>query len=197
MDAKGRAYVVWSDCRFEAQCSASDLVLTTSDNGIAWSHPTRIPADAIGSGVDHFVPGLAVDRSTSDGAAHLVLAFYYYPQANCTTATCQLNAGFTASADGGSSWTSTTKVAGPMALTWLPNTTQGFMVGDYISTSFSGAPAFPAYAVASAPASGLFQEAIFTITGGLSSTASAIAASDTSGFGNTNAAATTNAVTTQ
>ena len=88
-------------------------------------------------------------------------------------------------------------MAGPMALTWLPNTTQGFMVGDYISTSFSGAPAFPAYAVASAPASGLFQEAIFTITGGLSSTASAIAASDTSGFGNTNAAATTNAVTTQ
>ena len=194
MDASGRAYVVWSDCRFEPQCSASDLVLTTSDNGIAWSHPTRIPADAVGSGVDHFIPGLAVDRSTSGGSAHLVLAFYDYPQANCTT-TCQLNAAFTTSADGGASWTPTTNVAGPMTLAWLPNTTQGFMVGDYISTSFSGARAFPAYALASAPTGSVFDEAIFTIASGLIATSSARVARDTSDLGNTNGVATTSALT--
>src|SRR5713226_9095917 len=151
MDASGKVYVVWSDCVFEPGCTASDLVLSTSTDGSNWSAVTRIPLDPVGSGVDHFIPGLAVDNSTSDGSAHLVLTFYFYPVANCTTTgttACQLEVGFSTSADGGASWTSNTQIAGPMSLTWLPNTTQGFMVGDYISTSFVGAPAFPAFAVA-------------------------------------------------
>src|SRR5712691_3893758 len=168
MDSSGKVYVVWSDCVFEAGCTASDLVLSTSTDGSSWSAVTRIPLDPIGSGVDHFIPGLAVDNSTSDGSAHLVLTFYFYPNANCTTSTCQLEVGFSTSADGGATWTANTQLAGPMSLTWLPNTTQGFMVGDYISTSFVGGPAFPAFAVASAPTGGIFNEAIFTVKGGLS-----------------------------
>jgi len=42
------------------------------------------------------------------------------------------------------------------------------MVGDYISTSFVGGPAFPAFEVASAPAGSTFNEATFTVKGGLS-----------------------------
>jgi hypothetical protein len=163
MDGSGKVYVVWSDCHFESGCTASDLVLSTSTNGIVWSKVTRIPLDPVGSGVDHFIPGLAVDNSTSGSSAHLVLTFYFYPVANCTTSICQLEVGFSTSADGGATWTSNTQIAGPMSLTWLPNTTQGFMVGDYISTSFVGAPAFPAFAVAQAPSRGVFDEAIFTV----------------------------------
>src|SRR5438552_13166708 len=167
MDASGRDYVIWSDCRFEPQCSASDLLLTTTTNGVVWTHPTLIPADPVGSGVDHFIPGLAVNRSTTDGSAQLVLAFYYYPQANCTKSTCELQVGFVASANGGSSWTRTAQIAGPMSMSWLPSTSQGFMVGDYISTSFSGGPAFPAFALAGAPNDTVFDEATFTVRGGL------------------------------
>jgi hypothetical protein len=54
-----------------------------------------------------------------------------------------------------------------MTLTWLANTTQGFMVGDYISTSFSGGKAYPVFAVATAPSGGVFNEAMFTVTVGL------------------------------
>jgi hypothetical protein len=154
MDASGKVYVVWSDCDFEPGCTASDLVFSTSTNGNVWSKVTRIPLDPVGSGVDHFIPGLAVDSSTSGSSAHLAVTFYYYPNANCTTATCQLNVGFSTSSDGGATWTSNTQLAGPMTLTWLPNTSQGFMVGDYISTSFVGSPAFPAFEVATAPISG-------------------------------------------
>src|SRR6266851_1768896 len=177
MDSSGKVYVVWQDCHFEPTCNASDLVLSTSTDGKSWSKLTRIPLDSRGSGVDHFIPGLAVDNSTSDGSARLVVTFYFYPDANCTTATCQLNVGFSTSADGGATWTSNTQLAGPMTLTWLPNTTQGRMVGDYISTSFVGGPAFPAFAVASAPTSGgsdcftatpNCNEATFTVKGGLS-----------------------------
>jgi hypothetical protein len=154
MDASGKVYVVWSDCVFEPGCTASDLVFSTSTNGNVWSKATRIPLDPIGSGVDHFIPGLAVDRSTSGSSAHLAVTFYFYPNANCTAATCQLDVGFSTSSDGGASWTSNTQLAGPMTLSWLPNTSQGRMVGDYISTSFVGSSAFPAFEVASAPTSG-------------------------------------------
>src|SRR5260370_21823150 len=177
MDSSGKVYVVWQDCHFEPTCNASDLVLSTSTDGKSWSKLTRIPLDPRGSGVDHFIPGLAVDNLTSDGSARLVVTFYFYPDANCTTAPCQLNVGFSPSAAGGATGTSNTQLAGPMSLTWLPNTTQGFMVADYISTSFVGGPAFPAFAVASAPTSGgsdcstatpNCNEATFTVKGGLS-----------------------------
>src|SRR6266702_4335709 len=167
MDASGKAYAVWQDCHFEPTCNASDLVLSTSTDGKSWSKLTRIPLDPRGSGVDHFFPGLAVDRSTSGSSAKLAVIFYFYPNANCTTSTCQLDVGFSTSADGGATWSSNAQLAGPMSLTWLPNTTQGFMVGDYMSTSFVGSPAFPAFAVASAPTGSTFEEAIFTVKGGL------------------------------
>jgi hypothetical protein len=187
MDGSGKVYVVWSDCHFEPTCNASDLVLSTSTDGKSWSKLTRIPLDGRGSGVDHFIPGLAVDRSTSGSSAHLVVTFYYYPNTNCTTATCQLNVGFSTSSDGGVTWGSNKQIAGPMTLTWLPNTSQGRMVADYISTSFVGGPAFPAFAVASAPTSGgsdcftatpNCNQAIFTVRGGLSVGGSANPASD-------------------
>src|SRR5207247_480229 len=183
MDGSGKVYVVWQDCHFEPTCNASDLVLSTSTDGKSWSKLTRIPLDARGSGVDHFIPGLAVDRSTSGSSAHLVVAFYFYPNANCTTANCQLDVGFSTSADGGATWTSNSQLAGPMTLTWLPNTTQGFMVGDYISTSFVGSPAFPAFALAHAPSGGLFDEATYTVSGGLSVSSHGNSASDQTSAG--------------
>src|SRR5260221_5089297 len=183
MNASGKVYVVWSDCRFESGCTASDLVFSTSTDGLDWSPITRIPLDPIGSGVDHFIPGLAVDNSTSDGSAHLVVTFYFYPSANCTAATCQLETGVSTSADGGATWSSNTQVAGPMSLNWLPNTTQGRMVADYISTSFVGGPAFPAFAVATAPTGSVFNEAIFTVKGGLRVGGPSNSASDHSNAG--------------
>ncbi|TMF44297.1 MAG: exo-alpha-sialidase [Chloroflexi bacterium] len=178
IDRAGKVYVVWPDCHFEAGCSANDLVFSTSSDGVNWSAVTRIPLDPVGSGVDHFIPGLAVDKSTSDGSAHLVVTFYFYPNANCTASTCQLEVGYATSADGGATWTSDTQIAGPMSLSWIANTSQGRMVGDYISTSFVGGPAFPAFEVASAPAGSTFNEATFTVKGGLSVGGSGKTASD-------------------
>jgi BNR repeat-like domain len=175
IDASGRVFVVWSDARFE-KGSASDMVMSTSADGVAWSHVVRIPSDPVGSGVDHFIPGLGVDRSTSGPSGHLVLTYYYYPVAACTASTCQLDAGTSTSADGGATWTTTTQIAGPMSLTWLPNTSQGTMVGDYVSTSFSSTGvAFPAIAVAHKPNGGTFNEAIYTLEGGVSTSGIAAA----------------------
>ncbi len=137
IDKSGRVYVVWTDCRFENFCFAgnNDLLLISSADGIHWTLPKRIPANPVGSGVDDLIPGLAVDRSTSGSSAHLGLVYYYFPTINCTFITCKLNVGFVSSTNGGATWSSAEQLAGPMNLRWLPLTTQGFMVADYLSTS--------------------------------------------------------------
>jgi hypothetical protein len=176
IDGAGKVFVVWADCRFETRCRANDMVMSTSSNGTTWSAVVRIPADAVGSGVDHFIPGLAVDKSTSGSTARLVLAYYYYPVSSCSASTCQLDIGSTSSTDGGSHWTSTTNITGPMTLSWLASTSQGRMVGDYMSTSFnSSGTAFPVFADASAPTGGTScgttgvtcNEGMFTVSTGL------------------------------
>ena len=41
-----------------------------------------------------------------------------------------------------------------MRMSWLPDTSQGRMVGDYISTSFAGGSAHPVFEVANVPTAG-------------------------------------------
>jgi BNR repeat-like domain len=162
IDAGGRIYVVWQDCRFRSGCSSNDLVMT-STSGAGWSSVTRIPIDPPTSGVDHFIPGLGVDAATAGSGAHLTLAYYDYPVASCSASTCELDVGLVSSTDGGSTWSAPTTLAGPMKLNWLPSTTGGVMVGDYISTSYVGGTALPFFAAANAPsADGTFDEAIYT-----------------------------------
>jgi hypothetical protein len=182
IDATGKVYVVWQDCRFRSGCPSNDIVMSTSTNGTTWSAPTRIPIDPTTSTVDHFIPGIGVDRTTSGSSAHLALTYYYYPTANCTAATCALNVGFVTSANGGSSWNAPIQVTGPMNLSWLPDTSQGRMVGDYISTSFgSNGLAHGFFAVANAPTGAVFDQALYTNTTGWSVTGGAIAADVWSG----------------
>jgi hypothetical protein len=150
IDGGGRVYVVWADCRFRAGCSTNDLVFTSSANGKSWKKPVRIPIDAKTSTVDHFLPGLAVDPATKGGKAVLGVVYYYYPVAACGSS-CQLNVGWISSKNAGKKWTPPTQLAGPMDMTWLPDTTQGRMVGDYLSASFSGGVPHPVYVVANAP----------------------------------------------
>jgi hypothetical protein len=63
-----------------------------------------------------------------------------------------------------------------MNLSWIANTSQGRMVGDYISTSITGGRAWPTIAVANAPSGSTFDEAMYNPTGGLPITGGAIRA---------------------
>lgn len=166
VDRSGTIYLVWQDCRAIKNCRANDLVMTTSSDGVAWSAVKRIPLDPKKSGVDHFIPGIAADPETSGATAHLALTYYYYDETACNFDTCRLNVGFATSTDGGATWSPKRKLAGPMNLAWLPDTSLGHMVGDYISTSVIGGRAFPVFAVAKTPTS-KFRESMFAPGNGL------------------------------
>jgi hypothetical protein len=187
----GTIYVVWEDCRFRTGCPAAgtpnDLVYVTSSNGSTWSAVERIPIDPVTSAVDHFLPGVGVDRATSGANTHVGVTYYFYPNTNCTVATCQLDVGYISSANAGSTWSTATQLAGPMTMSWLPNTSQGRMVGDYISTSFGAdGLAHPAFAVANVPTGGsncatatpTCDQALYSPTTGLATSGGAVVAND-------------------
>jgi len=151
----GKMYVVWEDCRFRPSCSTNDLVYTTSTNGTTWTAVQRIPIDPTTSTVDHFIPGVAVDKNSSGASIRVAVGYYYYPDKSCTFATCQLDIGYISSANGGSTWSAAIQLRGPMTMSWLANTTQGRMVGDYMSTSYDSlAKAHPVFAEAYVPTAG-------------------------------------------
>jgi hypothetical protein len=182
MDGPGTAYVVWSDCRFRSGCTSNDIVMAKSTSETTWSAPVRIPIDAVTSSVDHFTPGIAVDKTSGGGAARIGVTYYYYPNTNCSASTCQLNVGFISSTNGGSTWSAPVQIAGPMSLSWLPNTSAGRMFGDYISTSIlAGGNAYPVVPVASAPVSGSFRVPMTVPTGGLAITGGTAAAEEFTG----------------
>jgi BNR repeat-like domain len=152
VDGAGRIYVVWQDCQFRDGCSSNDIVMSTSTDGVTWTQKMRIPIDLVSSTVDHFLPGIGADRATSGSGAHLGLGYYYYPVSDCG-GSCQLTYGFVSSLDGGATWSAPTQVTAPMNPQWTANTNQGYMVGDYTSTSFTGeGKAHTVFAYAKPPA---------------------------------------------
>jgi hypothetical protein len=168
IDAAGKVYVAWEDCRFRRQCSSNDIVFSTSTDGVHWSATARVPIDPVTSSVDHFIPGLAVDPTTSGSSTHLALTYYFYPNAACGGA-CRLQVGYISSPDAGAHWGTATQLAGPMALSEIAATSQGPMVGDYISTSFSGGHATTVFAVGlQQPTATSFDEAMYAPTTPLS-----------------------------
>src|SRR3954447_2297318 len=192
IDGAGNAYVAWQDCRFRKNCTSNDIVFANSSDGVNWSAVKRIPIDPVTSGADHFIPGLAVDKSTSGSGAHLALAYSFYADATCTGG-CKLDVGYISSPDGGSHWGNPLQLAGPMSLTDIANTSQGRMTGDYISTSFNAAGnAVPVFAIGNPhTVAQPFDEAMYAPTTPLavsppaqaSNTASAAGAQSTTGQG--------------
>jgi hypothetical protein len=145
VDASGKVYVTWPDCRFRSGCPSNDIVMSTSTNGTTWTPVVRVPIDPVTSTADHFLAGIAVDTAAS---GHIGVVYYFYPVANCTSSTCKLEVGYTSSADGGATWSPAVQLAGAFHLTGLPNTSQGYMVGDYNSADFIAGGAHTVFAIA-------------------------------------------------
>ena len=101
IDSAGTVYVVWSDSRFRSGGRVNDIVISHSTNatGTTWSAVARVPIDATTSGIDHFIPGLGVNKATSGSTAQLGLTYYFYPSGSTS-----LSVGFISSTNAGSTW---------------------------------------------------------------------------------------------
>jgi hypothetical protein len=152
VDHAGRIYLTWNDCRFRAHCSANDMVLTTSADGLHWTPVRRIPIAPVTSTVDAEGGGLGVDQASAGRHARLGLFYYYFSRARCTDASCRLFAGYVSSTDGGAHWSAPRVVAGPMRLNQLARAFSLRMVGDEMTAAVvPGGRAFAALALGRNP----------------------------------------------
>jgi hypothetical protein len=170
MNAAGKIYVVWDDCRFRSGCTSNDIVMSTSTDGVTWSAVTRIPIDGLSSGRDHFDPGIGASPDKSGKTTMLGLYYYFYPDASCAVSDCKLDVGYVSSTNDGKTWSKAQTLAGPMSLSWLAQA-GGAMVGDYISCSVIGKTATSVFAVGKAPKGSTKKQDMYTagpltITGG-------------------------------
>ena len=152
VDAAGTVYLVWSDCQLRSSCTGTDLVLSSSADGIRWTAPARIPTGSVAPGAHDVIPGLAADPQRP---GRLALAWYRLQ------ALGGIDAFFVRSANGGGTWTAPRRLnTETMTRSWIAQTTLGPMVGDYISTSFANGTPVAVLALASRPGQRL-DEAIY------------------------------------
>jgi hypothetical protein len=140
VDRAGNVYVVWPDCTRRPSCSANDLVISGSADGVTWSRASRIPTRPRGSRADYVLPGIGVDTSRTGQ-----IAVVYYVLRDGL-----LDVGFTSSANGGRNWRPARRLnVQTMRLGWAAQA-GGAMLGDYFSTSWSGGRAVSVFTLASA-----------------------------------------------
>jgi hypothetical protein len=143
----GAVYVSWADCSRRANCSANDVVVARSADGITWGTPVRVSTGT----ADAELPGIAADPS---GAGRLALTYY-------TVRNGLLDVYFTTSRSAGATWTKRQRLnSRSIPFGWLASA-GGAMVGDYISTSFAGGRAVPVFALGFAPRRARLHESMF------------------------------------
>jgi RTX calcium-binding nonapeptide repeat (4 copies) len=167
VDAGGRVYAVWSDCKFSELC-AGDVVVARSPDGVSWTSPERVPIGVPSDGVHRFVPGIAVEPGTGGARARVAIAYHAMKQTEgCDPVlSCPgVDVWMIQSDDGGTTWRAPQRLsAESMPLLWMPETNVGRMLGDYISASWTGGRAVPVFALASEPAGVRLRQAIFAAT---------------------------------
>jgi hypothetical protein len=166
-DAAGRMYVVWQDCQPSGDCSANDVVLSTSIDGINWTAPRSVPTGRTDASTQYFLPAVGVDRTTRGARARLAVAFYSL--ASCEPSSCPgVEALAVASSNGGASWSVPTRLgAEQMAPGWIAESSIGRMLADYISVSWVGGHAVPVFALARPPSGRSLRQSIFATARGV------------------------------
>lgn len=160
VDGGGTVYVAWSDCRFRRRCTGDDIVVAHS-RATGWVAPQRLAVPGLSAATDHVLPGLAADEKTRGTRAHVAVTFYSVRKAGCRSPDCLLDVRLATSANGGHTWRKPIVLsAAPMRFAWLPRTSTGYMVGDYVGTSFAGARAVAVFALARPPAGSRLDESI-------------------------------------
>jgi BNR repeat-like domain len=150
VDRTGNVYVVWPDCTRTPSCSANDLVISRSADGVTWSRAMRIPTRPRASRADYVLPGIGADTSRTGRIA----VVYYVLRGGL------LDVGFTSSPNGGRNWRPARRLnAQTMRLEWAAQA-GGAMLGDYFSTSWSGGRAVSVFTLAS-PRDARFDQPLF------------------------------------
>ena len=149
VDRDGVVLTTWQDCRFRPGCAANDVVISRSVDGKTWTPPARVT-----SGRHVVMPTIGVEP----GSGRLAIAYYAIHQNG-------IDAEVVTSADG-TRWSAPQRLnPRRMPLAWMPQTTLGRMLADYIGVSWVRGRPLVIFALASPPRNGELRQAIYAARG--------------------------------
>jgi hypothetical protein len=148
-DGTGRVWATWHDC--EAPGSSRNAVfVATSSGGITWSAPT-----AVTQGRNAVLPAIGIDAVTGR-----VAIAYMRPRA------AGIDVELVESSGTAARWGAPRRLsAQSMPLSWMPNTTSGRMLGDYISVHYARGRAQVVWVLATEPVGSSFRQAVYATRG--------------------------------
>jgi RTX calcium-binding nonapeptide repeat (4 copies) len=154
VDASGRIYMLWMDCRARSSCNGNDLVLSTSTDGVTWSAPARLPR----SGFDYFVPGIAAHPTIAGRVAVVT----YLRTRSCAPGACRFGVAFLRSTNGGATWSTPQRLeAEAIQPGWVADSNLGAFLGDYVGIAYTPTAAVPTFPFATRPSGRTLNEAMF------------------------------------
>ena len=146
--ASGRVWATWHDCR-RSGARTNDVFVASSDDGASWGVATPVT-----TGRDGVLPAIGVDASTG----RIAIA---YLRNRATGVDVEL-----VESRGGVSWGSPQRLsAQSMPLAWMPDTTSGRMLGDYISVHYAGGRPLVVWVLASEPVGSKLRQAVYATRG--------------------------------
>jgi RTX calcium-binding nonapeptide repeat (4 copies) len=149
VDASGTYWATWHDCAL-AGGGANAVFVATSGDGAAWSPPR-----AVTRGRNAVLPAIGTDTATS----HVTIAYMRARPAG-------IDVELVESPGSPATWAAPRRLsAQSMPLSWMPNTTSGRMLGDYISVHYASGRPLVVWVLATRPAGGEFRQAVYATRG--------------------------------
>jgi hypothetical protein len=148
VDPAGRVWVTWHDCE-TAGSTRSAVFVATSADGTTWAPPTRVVGGRMA-----VLPAIGIDP-----ASGRVAITYMRQNAEGIDVELVQSAGVGA-------WGAPRRLsAQSMPLAWMPDTSSGRMLGDYISVHYARGRPLVVWVLATEPVGPSFRQAVYATRG--------------------------------
>ena len=149
VDPTGRFWAAWHDCASPGASSNAVFVATSAD-GAQWSPPI-----AVTRGRDAVLPAIGIDPATG----RVAIAYMRSRPAG-------IDVELTVSPGAPETWSAPRRLsAQSMPLRWMPNTTSGRMLADYISVHYARGRPLVVWVLATEPVGTSFRQAVYATRG--------------------------------
>jgi hypothetical protein len=147
-EASGRVWAAWHSC--EPGGPGNAVFVSTSPDGAVWSAPRVVTR-----GRDAVLPAIGIDPVSGR------VAITYM-----RSSSAGIDVELVESASGGAGWRAARRLsAHSMPLQWMPRTTSGRMLADYISVHYAAGRPLVVWVLASEPVGSSFRQAVYATRG--------------------------------
>jgi Ca2+-binding RTX toxin-like protein len=149
VDRNGTYWATWHDCE-PAGGGTNAVFVSTSSDGAAWSTPQQVTRDR-----NAVLPAIGADATSG----RVAIAYMRQRPAG-------IDVELVETPGSPATWSAPRRLsAQSMPLAWMPNTSSGRMLGDYISVDYSGGRPLVVWVLATPPVGGQFRQAVYATRG--------------------------------